>query len=157
MAKKSVKILAVGGIKTTYWKDAIKYYQQRLNHWRDVQEINVKDGDSALPSPERNKWEGQRLIQALQPSDYVICLDEKGKSFTSQEFAKFLEKNSENATKTPCFVIGGAFGLDQEVRDKANFLMSLGPMTFPHELARVLIYEQLYRAEAILRGVPYHH
>ncbi len=157
MAKKTLRLVTVGALKTPYWKEAAAHYVQRIQHWRSIQECIVKDGNSALPPQERNAEEGQKLIQALQPTDYIICLDERGKSFTSKEFAAFLSKHSENATKKPCFIIGGAFGLAPEVKEKSHFLMSLGPMTLPHELARVLLLEQLYRAEAILHNSPYHH
>ncbi len=157
MAKKPLRLLHVGALKTPHWKDAAAHYLQRLQHWRTVQQTIVKDGNSALPPAERNKWEGQKLIEAIKPHEYIICLDERGQSFTSKDFAKFLEKNSENITRPPCFIIGGAFGLDPMVREKSHYLLSLGPMTLPHELARVVLLEQLYRAEAIVRGVPYHH
>ncbi len=157
MAKKPLRIIAVGALKTAHWKQAAAHYTQRIQHWRTLQEIIVKDGDAALPVPERNAFEGQRLLASITPQDIVICLDEKGKNYTSQEFAKFLQHISENATRTPCFIIGGAFGLDDTVRKAAQHKLALGPMTFPHELARVLLLEQLYRAEAIVRGVPYHH
>ncbi len=157
MAKKPLRIVAVGALKTAHWKQAAAHYMQRIQHWRTVQESLVKDGDSALPVADRNAVEGQRLLASFQPQDIIICLDEKGKNYTSQEFAKFLQHISENATRTPCFVIGGAFGLDERVRQAAHHKLALGPMTFPHELARVLLLEQIYRAEAIVRGVPYHH
>ena len=122
-----------------------------------LREQLVKDGDAALPVPERNKIEGQRILAALTPQDICICMDERGKAHTSEQFAAFLERLSENATAAPCFIIGGAFGLDESVRTAARHVISLGPMTLPHELARVVLLEQLYRAEAIVRRVPYHH
>ncbi len=157
MAKKPLRLVAVGALKTPHWKSAAAHYMQRLQHWRQLQEIIVKDADSALPIPERNALEGQRLLASLQASDVVVCLDERGKTFTSKEFSAFLHKISENATRTPCFIIGGAFGLDPKVREASTHMLALGPMTLPHEFARVLLLEQLYRAEAILRNVPYHH
>ncbi len=157
MALKPLHIITVGTLKTPHWKNAAAHYMQRLQQWRQVRLITVKDADAALPIPERNKWEGQKLLRALSPTDIAICMDEKGKAMTSKAFATFLENISENATQSPCFIIGGAFGLDPTVRKHARHSISLGPMTFPHELAHVLLLEQLYRAEAIVRGVPYHH
>ncbi len=122
-----------------------------------MQECLLKDGDASLPVPERNAVEGRRILDALSPQDLVVVMDERGKSFTSPQFAQFLQKISDNAATRPCFVLGGAFGLIPEVRAAAKHVICLGPMTLPHELARVVLYEQLYRAEAILRGVPYHH
>ncbi len=157
MAKKPLRIIAVGALKSPHWKSAATHYKERIQHWRQVQEIIVKDGDAALPIAERNLKEGQKILAALNTRDTIICLDEKGKNFTSRDFAKFLEEISENAIRPPCFIIGGAFGLDAAVRQKAQYCLALGPMTFPHELARVLLYEQLYRAECIVRNIPYHH
>lgn len=117
----------------------------------------VKDGGAALPPTARNADEGARLIAAMGPTDIVVCLDEHGRNMTSRDFAGFIERLTENATRTPCFVIGGAFGLDKSVLQRAEHKLALGPMTFPHEMARVVLLEQLYRADAILRGAPYHH
>ena len=157
MALKPLRILAVGQLKTPHWKDAAAHYLERLRRWRQVRETLVKDGDAALPVAERNREEGQRLLAALSPADCLICLDERGRSYDSQAFAAFLQTLSEDGNRVPCFCIGGAFGLDEAVRQAAKHCMALGPMTLPHELARVVLLEQLYRAEAIVRKVPYHH
>lgn len=128
---------------------------ERLRRWRTVKETLVKDGDAALPPEERNKMEGRRLLAALSPGDCVVCMDERGTAHASVDFAALLERLSES--RAPCFVVGGAHGLDQSVRAAARHVISLGPMTLPHELARVVLLEQIYRAEAILRRLPYHH
>lgn len=157
MAGKPLRIVAVGRLRTPHWVAAAAHYLERLNHWRTVQVQLVKDGDASLPISDRNALEGQRLLAAFAPTDCVICLDEHGKHQTSQEFSKFLQRLSEDANKIPCFVLGGAFGLSPAVGSAAQHTISLGPMTLPHELARVVLLEQLYRAEAIVRRVPYHH
>lgn len=157
MAGKPLRIVVVGRLRTRHWVEAAAHYLERLKHWRTVQVQIVKDGDASLPMTERNALEGQRLTAALAPNDYVICLDERGKHMTSQVFSAFLQRCSEDANKVPCFVVGGAFGLSPAIREAAHETISLGPMTLPHELARVLLLEQLYRAEAIVRRVPYHH
>ncbi len=136
---------------------ACAHYVERIQHWRQIQEIIVKDGAAKLPPPERNAQEAQKILSHITPSDVLICLDEKGKNYTSKEFSRFLAQISENSTQTPCFVLGGAFGLTDAVRNKSKHLLALGSMTFPHELARVLLLEQIYRAECILRSIPYHH
>lgn len=157
MAGKPLRIVAVGRLRTRHWVEAAAHYLERLKHWRTVHMHLVKDGDASLPMVERNALEGQRLLAALAPNDHVICLDECGKHMTSQAFSAFLQRRSEDANKVPCFVVGGAFGLSPAIREAAHETISLGPMTLPHELARVLLLEQLYRAEAIVRRVPYHH
>jgi 23S rRNA (pseudouridine1915-N3)-methyltransferase len=156
MSHKNLRILAVGTLRSPHWKTAAAHYLERLRHWRRVQEHVIKDADARLPEAERLRLEGQRLLQAVRTEDYLICLDEQGKSMPSQAFAAFLNDIAQ-ASRTPCFVLGGPFGLAGMVRSQARFVLSLGPMTLPHELARVVLLEQLYRAEAILRKLPYHH
>lgn len=157
MTLKPLSIIAVGRLKTPFWKDAAAHYAARLKRWRALREIVVKDGNASLPREERNALEGKNILAALTPSDVVVCLDERGTARVSTDFAAFLAHLSENTNRAPCFIIGGAFGLSDAVREAARHTISLGPMTLPHELARVVLLEQLYRAEAILRKVPYHH
>ncbi|MDR3045909.1 MAG: 23S rRNA (pseudouridine(1915)-N(3))-methyltransferase RlmH [Desulfovibrio sp.] len=154
---KSLRLLAVGKLKTPFWQQAAAHYLERLRHTWRVTETLVRDGDAALPPAKRNADEGTRLLAALGPADIVVCLDERGKAHTSREFAALLDRLTENATAVPCFVIGGAYGLDDAVLKRAALRVCLGPMTFPHEMARVVLLEQLYRADCILRGSPYHH
>ena len=121
-----------------------------------VEEVLVRDADAKLPLPERLETEAQRLVKCLRPSDALICLDERGSMMPSEAFALFLQK-LQSSGKTPCFAVGGAYGLAESFKSRAEHLLALGPMTFPHELARVVLLEQLYRAESILAGTGYHH
>ena len=157
MTLKPLRIVAVGRLRTPFWKAAADHYVERLVRWRAFTETIVRDGDPALPIVDRNALEGKGILAALTPADTPVALDERGKTFTSRQFSPFLEQLSENAGRRPCFIIGGAYGLDEAVRQRAWKLVSLSSMTFPHELARVLLLEQLYRAECIIRKVPYHH
>jgi len=157
MSLKKLRIIAVGALRSPHWKAAAAQYLERLKPWRHIHEHVVKDADAGLPEAERTRLEGQRLLQAVRTEDYLICLDERGKSMPSPLFAAFLDEVSANAARTPCFVLGGPFGLAETVRSRARVVLSLGPMTLPHELARVLLLEQVYRAESILRKTPYHH
>ncbi len=145
----------VGQMKTAHWKEAAAHYMKRLHHWRNIDIAIVKDGGAALPLKMRMAAEAQGILRALKPHEYIICLDERGKSMSSQEFSKFFQDISQRGT--PCFVVGGAYGLDESVRTRSQYLLALGSMTLPHELARVVLLEQLYRAEAIVRRIPYHH
>jgi len=156
MALKKLRIIAVGTLRSPHWKAAAAHYFERLKHWRRIQEHVVKNADAGLPEAERVRLEGQRLLLAVQMGDYLICLDERGKSMPSLMFAALLDEIA-TTSRTPCFMLGGAFGLDEAARSKARLVLSLGPMTLPHELARVLLLEQVYRAESILRKTPYHH
>ncbi len=154
MPPKSLRIISVGALKTPHWKDACTHYSKRLTPWCKIDNRIVKDGDSALPIAQRNLKEGQKIIAAINPKDHLICLDEGGKILSSKQFANLLDKLE---SRTPCFIIGGAYGLDEAVKKACHTSLSLGPMTLPHELAHVVLLEQLYRAFTILRKIPYHH
>lgn len=154
---KPLRILAVGRLRMPFWKDAADYYRERLVRWRNLTESIVRDADSALPVQERIARESRAILGALTPADIPVCLDERGKCMASREFSRFLDGLSCDANRIPCFIIGGAFGYDDSVRAAARHLIAFGPLTLPHELARVVLFEQLYRAEALLRNVPYHH
>ena len=157
MSLKNLRIVAVGALRGPHWQAAAAHYLERLKHWRRIHEHVVKDADAGLPEAERVRLEGQRLLRCVRADDYLICLDERGKSMSSQAFAAFLQEVSEHSSRTPCFMLGGPFGLAEMVRSQARLVLSLGPMTLPHELARVVLLEQIYRAEAIVRKNPYHH
>ncbi|MEG1610753.1 MAG: 23S rRNA (pseudouridine(1915)-N(3))-methyltransferase RlmH [Bilophila sp.] len=157
MTLKPLRILVVGRIRTPFWKSAAEHYSTRISRWRAFTETVVRDGDPALPILDRNALEGKGILAALTPQDIPICLDERGKNFTSRQFSVFLDEISENVSRRPCFIIGGAYGLDDTVKQAARYTLALGTLTFPHELARVVLLEQLYRAEALIRNLPYHH
>ena len=151
MTLKPLRIVAVGRLKTPFWKAAAEHYVERLVRWRAFTESIIKDGDPSLPIVDRNALEGKGILSALSASDIPVVLDERGKTFTSRQFSVFLERLSENASRRPCF------RLDDSVKQAASHLIALGPLTMTHELARVVLFEQLYRAESLTRGLPYHH
>ena len=156
MAGTLVRLLCVGRLKTPFWREAAAHYQGRLGRWRRVEVTEVRDGDAALPPARRSAQEGRRLLEALSRENAAVALDETGEALDSAGLAALLRHFDEAALR-PCFVVGGPFGLAPEVRAACARSVSLSPMTWPHELARVLLLEQLYRAECILRKVPYHH
>ena len=153
---KNIKIIAVGRLKTPYWKEAAAHYAKRLSHSLRLEEAIVRDADPALPLAERKVREGSMILKQLSPGNTLICLDEGGKSLDSRSFADFLQRLCASG-KNPCFALGGAYGLAPDVLSAAAHTLAFGPMTFPHELARVILLEQLYRAECILAGSGYHH
>lgn len=153
---KRLKIAAVGRLKTPCWRDAAEYYQKKLTHAISVEHVTVKDADSSLPLPERKQVESDRLLRLVRPGDVVICMDENGDTMPSRALAAFLSRLWDNG-KAPCFIVGGAYGLSRSLLDSAAHTLSFGPMTFPHELARVMLLEQIYRVGNILAGTGYHH
>lgn len=157
MSGKAIRLISVGRLKVSFWKEAANHYQKRLMNWRPLTCTEVRDGDAALPMDKRKSIEGKRILEAISPQDVTLVLDERGKELSSTEMAALLCKLDREAEGRACFIIGGAFGLDEVVRKRARHILRLSAMTLPHELARVVLLEQLYRAECILRKVPYHH
>ena len=152
----NIRIISVGKLRVPHWKQAAMAYANRLHRGYALAETIIKDGDASLAPGERSAVEATRILQAIKGGEFVICLDETGDALSSETFATLLQNCFEGA-RTPCFIIGGAYGLTDTVRNKAARIISFGPMTFPHELARVLLLEQLYRADAIIHNRPYHH
>lgn len=157
MAGKFLRCICVGKLKAPFFRDAATHYAERLSHWRRLVLTNVRDGDAALPATQRNALEGRRILEALTSEDIPFVLDEHGRHFTSQQLAILLRETDTDSLGRACFIVGGAWGLDEAVLRKARLCISLSHMTLPHELARVVLLEQLYRAECILHNVPYHH
>lgn len=151
------RIICVGKLKTGYWQQACEHYLRLLKPVRPVEIVEVRDGDARLAPEARPGQEGGRILAQLAPNDWPIALHETGRMLTSREFAALLGECDMERLKRPAFIIGGPFGLAEDVLRAAGMRLSLSPMTWPHELARVLLTEQLYRAESILRNRPYHH
>lgn len=153
-----ITLLVIGKHTNNYIQDGILDFESRLKHYTSyVCEIipNVKHGKI---SPEELKLkESKKILDKIQPSDYVVLLDERGKNYRSSEFATFINNHQIQATKHLVFIIGGAYGFDQSVYQRANKKLSLSAGTFSHQLIRILFLEQLYRAFTILRGEKYHN
>lgn len=154
---KSILHLAVGRLKTPCWKQAAGHYAKLLGRFVSLEQIVVKDGAGHLAPHAKSAAEGASLLARLGPRDLVLGMDASGRACDSEEFAALLRTWLEDPVRRPCFVVGGAFGLAPGVIARSDVLLSLGPMTLPHELARVVLLEQLYRALTIIRGTGYHH
>jgi 23S rRNA (pseudouridine1915-N3)-methyltransferase len=149
----NIVIAAVGRVKAGAERALFDAYVARLP-WRvDLKEIEIKK-ESALDV--RRAREGEALLAAVPDGARLIALDERGKSETSDAFAKRLGRWRDDGVRATAFVIGGADGLDDAVRKRADTVLSFGALTWPHMLVRVLLAEQLYRAHTILTGHPYH-
>lgn len=156
-----INIICVGKIKEKYLKDSIDEYSKRLSKYCKLNIIEVQD--ESLPNKinentigEVKFKEGEKIIESIKNSSYVIALDLKGKQFTSEEFADKIEKISTRGYSEISFVIGGTLGLDKEVLNKSNELICFSKMTFTHQLIRVFLLEQLFRSFKILNNETYH-
>jgi 23S rRNA (pseudouridine1915-N3)-methyltransferase len=154
-----ITLLQTGKTTETHVAEGIAIYASRIRKYCNFDIITVPDIRKAgnMPVGEQKTREGARIIEVLGKKDQVVLLDEKGKEFTTTEFARWLEKRLTGSAKRVVFIIGGAWGVPDEVRAVADFSISLSRMTFPHQLVRLLFVEQVYRAFSILKGEPYHH
>ena len=151
-----LRLLLVGRTERGHVADGLAHYTERIARATTFATVVLPEAGKGDPLF-KCKWEGERILSALQPGELFVALDERGKSLGSPAFAAQLGKWRDGGRQRIAFVIGGAYGLSDPVRDRADLLLSLSPMTFPHQLVRVLFAEQLYRALAILKGSPYHH
>jgi len=154
-----IALWSIGKAHDSYVKDGITEFTKRISKYYPVEWtiIPVPKNAGMLSEMDLRKREAEIVLQWLRPDDYLIALDEKGKSFTSEGLAQFIHQRSNESIKSLVFLIGGAFGLDEQVLQKAKCIWSLSPLTFPHQLVRLILAEQLYRACTILRNEKYHH
>ncbi|MCL2865901.1 MAG: 23S rRNA (pseudouridine(1915)-N(3))-methyltransferase RlmH [Lachnospiraceae bacterium] len=156
-----ISILTVGKIKEKYFKDAIAEYQKRLSRYCKLEMIEVTDEKTGENSSEREVFllrekEGVRLLKHIKEDAFVITLEISGKMCTSADLAKKVSSLGVSGVSHIQFVIGGSVGLGENVRKRGNFALSFSKMTFPHQLMRVILLEQIYRSYRIISGEPYH-
>lgn len=154
-----ITLLVVGKTDELYLQDGIDKYIKRLKHSVKFKQQIIPDikNSKNLSEEEQRRKEGLLLLQNINHLDYVILLDEHGKKLRSIEFAQFIEHKGITNVNNLVFVIGGPYGFDKMVYSRANEKLSLSPLTFSHQMIRLLFIEQLYRAFSIIRGDPYHH
>ena len=156
-----ITIISVGKIKEKFYRDAIGEYSKRLSKYTTVSVVEVSDEKTKenLSEVEKNKIldeEGNRLLQKIPESAFVITLDILGKKLDSIEFSSFIENNMNQGNSHLVFVIGGSLGLADAVKKRGNYSLSFSDMTFPHQLMRVILLDQIYRGFRIMRNEPYH-
>lgn len=150
-----VTVAAVGRPRTEGVARAVEVYEERARRYFRLRVVEVDPGSAS--SPERAKrQEGEALVRRVPDDVDVFALDREGKGLTSEGLARYLDRLSTYGRPGAAFVLGGAHGLAPVVRERADHRLSLSPMTLPHELARLVLAEQIYRAGTILRGEPYH-
>ena len=149
-----INIIAVGKIKEKYFVDACSEYLKRLSRFDVVSIIEVPEAPQSKSVEEQNKIEGESILNKTR--GYIIAMDIDGKKISSQDLAKLLDTKKSEGISEISFIIGGSNGLSQDVKNKVDFKLSFSDMTFPHQLFRVMLLEQIYRAETILNHIPYH-
>ena len=156
-----IKIIAVGKLKEKYLKQGIAEYEKRLGKYCKFEIIEVPDEKAPenLSDAEMlqvKEKEGQKILSKISDQDYVYALAIQGKEITSEGFAEQLDSLSTRGTSSFVFVIGGSLGLSDEVMKRSNAQISFGRLTYPHQLMRLILTEQVYRCFRIIKGEPYH-
>lgn len=152
-------LMAIGRTNAQYLQDGIEQYVKRLGHYIPFEFKILPDvkTSKSLTTDKQKELEGQMFMQAIGTGDWVTLLDERGKEYTSREFATYIDRKMVSLPKNLFFIIGGPYGFSQAMYERANEKFSLSKMTFSHEMVRLFFVEQIYRAMTILKGEPYHH
>ena len=142
-----------------YIKTGMEIYEKRLKHFIPYESVIIVDIKNAKSMTEEQlkQKEGEQILKKIDPNDYLILLDERGKQFSSLQFSESLESYLQSNYKKIIFLIGGAYGFSEDVYKRANAQWSLSKLTFSHQMVRLFVVEQIYRGMSILRGLPYHH
>lgn len=157
----NIRIVAVGKIKEKYIQEGIKEFSKRLSRYcsLDVVEIDDEKAPENLSEKEMEivkKKEGDRILSKISQNTFIISLEIEGKQLSSEDLSKKIEDLMIDGVNDITFIIGGSLGLSEEVRNRSNFKLSFSKMTFPHQLMRLILLEQIYRGFRIMKGEPYH-
>ena len=154
-----IECWAIGKAHETYVEEGVRDFTKRIGNYYPVEwQLFSLKKNSGTVNPQKLKEEEKLLIlSALKSDDWLVCLDEKGKSMSSRKLAAFIQDRANESVKRLIFLIGGAYGLDETILQKSKFVWSLSELTFPHQLVRLILAEQIYRACSIGRNEKYHH
>jgi 23S rRNA (pseudouridine1915-N3)-methyltransferase len=157
----NIRIVSVGKIKEKYIQEGIKEFSKRLSRYCNLDIIEIDDEKAPENLSEKDmeivkKKEGEKILSKIPQNFYVIVLAIEGKQLSSEGLAENIENLMINGTNDICFVIGGSLGLSTDVINRSNFKLSFSKMTFPHQMMRLILLEQVYRGFRIMKGEPYH-
>jgi len=157
----NISIICVGKLKEKYLKEAVAEYSKRLSRYCRLEIIELPDEKAPENASDKEELqikekEGTSILKHVKDNMHVVVLDLKGKMLSSEEFSKYIDDCGVKGESNIAFIIGGSLGLSQEVMKRADFSISFSKMTFPHQLMRVILLEQIYRGYRIMSGEPYH-
>lgn len=157
----NISVICVGKLKERYWTDAVGEYSKRLKNYCNLEIVELKESrlpDKAGPAEEQavKEAEGEEILKKIRSGVYVVTLEVKGRMLSSEKLAEKVEKLAVDGVSNLVFVIGGSLGLSEAVSRRADFKLSFSEMTFPHQMMRVILLEQLYRSFKIIRNETYH-
>ena len=159
--KMKITVISVGKIKEKFFKDALNEYTKRLSKYCKLEIIEVSDEKTKenMSETEENiikEKEGKKILKNIKEREYVITLEINGKNLSSEQLASHIKELGITGNSSITFIIGGSIGLSKEVSKRANYKLSFSKMTFPHQMMRVILLEQVYRSFRIINGEPYH-
>ena len=157
----NIQIICIGKLKESYWTDAVKEYTKRISRYATIDVLELKESllpANASPADEEKVKieEGKEILKAIKSGTYVITLEIKGRQLSSEELADKVESLGIEGKSNIAFVIGGSLGLSPEVSARSDFKLSFSKMTFPHQMMRVILLEQIYRSFKIIKHETYH-
>ncbi|MBP9104246.1 MAG: 23S rRNA (pseudouridine(1915)-N(3))-methyltransferase RlmH [Chitinophagaceae bacterium] len=154
-----ISFWSVGKNNEIYVKEGVEDFTRRISRYFKAEWniIPMPKNSGILPEMELKKKEGEAIMQLLTKDDYLVALEERGKQLSSEGLAEFIQARANESTKKIIFLIGGAYGIDEQVLKRADFKWSLSQLVFPHQLVRLILSEQVYRACTILKNEKYHH
>ncbi|MBL0056274.1 MAG: 23S rRNA (pseudouridine(1915)-N(3))-methyltransferase RlmH [Chitinophagaceae bacterium] len=154
-----IQFWTVGKNHESFVREGVELFTKRITHYfpADWQIIPMPKNAGMLSEMDLKKKEGEMILGFLQAEDYLVLLDERGKQLSSEELAKFLQQRANESIRRVVFLIGGAYGVSDEVKKRAHYQWSLSKLVFPHQLVRLILAEQIYRACSIIRNEKYHH
>jgi 23S rRNA (pseudouridine1915-N3)-methyltransferase len=154
-----IVLLQIGKTSAKYIEEGLIEFSARIRKYSGFEIVTLPDIKNArnMPTHLQMLREGEKIVNFLKNDDYLVILDERGREFSTFEFSSWLEKTMAIQKKRIVFVIGGAWGIAEEILNKADLRMSLSRLTFSHQMVRLLFLEQLYRAFTVIKGEPYHH
>ena len=154
-----IVLMSIGKQHEPYVREGIEIFTGRLQHYFPTEWVLINNSkiSPSLPPQEMKSKEADLVLKLLKPDDYLVLLDERGKIFTNAEVAQMLDAQNYQARKQMVFLIGGAYGVDQNIKDRSQATWSFSKLVFPHQLMRLMLAEQVYRACTILKNEKYHH
>ena len=154
-----IQLIVIGKTNQDFVEKGIKEFCNRLQHYLPFEIKVIPDikNTKSLSFEQQKEKEGELILKSINSTDYVVLLDERGKEFSSLQFANYLEKKTHTVSKNLTFIIGGPYGFSDKIKETAQEKISLSKMTFSHQLIRLIFVEQVYRAMTILNNEPYHH
>ena len=152
----NISVISVGSVKEKYLQEMISDYTKRISKYANIEIITLKDETNKIDENSIKTIEGKRILDAIKPGYYTVLLDLKGATLDSINFSKKIDEISTYHSAKIAFIIGGSMGVSEDVKNRSDYLISFSKMTFPHQLARVMLLEQIYRGFSILGGSKYH-